>query len=92
MALGLCAGTLAFNGLKRRQSARRKPVTEKPETWLSRGAALPLEAIGPNEHMLTADEVLVEPIDIPQLLTQITDLMANRAYGRAMRNASETAA
>ncbi|MCB9385923.1 MAG: hypothetical protein H6509_15035 [Bryobacterales bacterium] len=39
-----------------------------------------------------ADEVLVEPIDIPQLLTQITDLMANRAYGRAMRNASEPAA
>ena len=41
-------------------------MTEKPETWLSRGAALPLEAIGPDEHMLTADEVLVE-VDACQL-------------------------
>jgi hypothetical protein len=39
-----------------------------------------------------SDEVLIEPVDIPQLLTQITDLMANRAYGRSLRQARETAA
>ncbi|MEZ5363411.1 MAG: hypothetical protein R2748_13975 [Bryobacterales bacterium] len=49
--------------------------------------------VNPGEIALgDADEVLVEPIDIPQLLTQITDLMANRAYGRAVRKARETAA
>ena len=39
-----------------------------------------------------SDEVVVEPVDIPQLLTQITDLMASRAYGRAERRSRETAA
>ena len=39
-----------------------------------------------------SDEVLIEPVDIPQLLTQITDLMANRAYGRSVRQTRDTAA
>lgn len=39
-----------------------------------------------------SDELLIEPVDIPQLMTQITDLMANRAYGRSVRRARETAA
>ena len=39
-----------------------------------------------------SDELVIEPVDIPQLLTQITDLMANRAYGRSVRAMGETAA
>jgi len=33
-------------------------------------------------------EVLVEPVDVPQLLTQIADLIANRAYGRSARESA----
>jgi CheY-like chemotaxis protein len=38
-----------------------------------------------------SDELLIEPVDIPQLMTQITELMANRAYGRSQQ-ARESAA
>jgi len=31
----------------------------------------------------SSDEVFVEPLDVPQLLTEITELLAERAYGRA---------
>ena len=30
-------------------------------------------------------DLLIEPVDIPWLLTQVTDLLANRAFGRATR-------
>ena len=39
-----------------------------------------------------SDELIIEPVDIPQLMTQITELMANRAYGRSVRAMGETAA
>jgi CheY-like chemotaxis protein len=39
-----------------------------------------------------SDDVVIEPVDIPHLLTQIADLMASRAYGRSVRRARETAA
>jgi CheY-like chemotaxis protein len=39
-----------------------------------------------------SEEALIEPVDIPQLMTQITDLMANRAYGRSLRGMREPAA
>ncbi len=40
-----------------------------------------------HEHCTDGDsnEVLIEPVDIPQLLTQIAELVANRAYGRSAR-------
>lgn len=34
-----------------------------------------------------SDELLVEPVDIPELLTEITDLLASRASDRARRTA-----
>ena len=33
------------------------------------------------------DEFLVEPVDVPELLTEITDLLATRAADRALRTA-----
>lgn len=32
-----------------------------------------------------ADQVLVEPVDVPELLTEITELLASRAWDRARR-------
>jgi CheY-like chemotaxis protein len=43
-------------------------------------------------HDCDSDELLVEPVDIPLLLTQITDLMASRAYVRAARRSRESVA
>ncbi len=37
------------------------------------------------------DEMLVQPVDVPRLLTQIADLLANRAYGRAAAAAARKA-
>jgi len=40
-----------------------------------------------HDHCAEGDshQVLIEPVDVPQLLTQIADLVANRAYGRSAR-------
>jgi CheY-like chemotaxis protein len=41
-----------------------------------------------SEGASEADEVLVEPVDVAGLLTQITELLAGRAYGRSVRSAA----
>ena len=36
-------------------------------------------------HPPDSTDLLIAPVDIPWLLTQVTDLLANRAFGRATR-------
>ncbi len=48
------------------------------------GPAMALLKISPDSAgSESSDEVFVEPLDVPQLLTEITELLAERAYGRA---------
>jgi len=37
------------------------------------------------------DELFIEPVDVPLLLTQITDRLAERAYGRSQASAARRA-
>ena len=81
----LCDLTSQPMAVRQRVLATAKAQEYQPATALL--------AVNPDSgHEGGSEEVLVEPVDIPQLLTQITDLMANRAYGRSMRATRETAA
>ena len=64
--------------------------TAKAQEYQPATALLQVEPDG--GHAPDSDDIVVEPVDIPHVLTQITDLMANRAYGRSVRRARETAA
>ena len=64
--------------------------TAKAQQYQPATALLQVKPHG--EHDTDSDEVFIEPVDIPQLLTQITDLMASRAYGRAARRSRQTVA
>ena len=51
---------------------------------LEHGPATALLKISPDSgESESSDEVFVEPMDVPQLLTEIAELLAERAYGRA---------
>ena len=57
-----------------------------------RPAAACLEATRESTAEQENDELFIEPVDVPRLLTQISHLLAGRAYGRDARRASEAAA
>jgi CheY-like chemotaxis protein len=78
---------LECEGLEVRQRVLR---TARAQEYQPATALLQVHPDG--GHDSSSDELLIEPVNIPQLLTQITDLMANRAYGRSIRQARETAA
>ncbi len=71
---------------------RRRQVLETAKAQPYEPATALIEVNPDGGRLHEADEVLVEPVDIPLLMTQITDLMASRAYGRSMRASRKTAA
>lgn len=53
---------------------------DRPATALLKAKSDPCEECDED-----ADEILVKPVEVERLLTEIADLLANRAYGRAAR-------
>ena len=78
--------------LKSESLAARRRVLEVAKAQEYRPATALIEVKAGSGQDPDSDELLVEPVDIPQLMTQITELMANRAYGRSVRAMGETAA
>jgi len=78
--------------LKSQPMATRRRVLETARAQEYQPATALIEVNPDGGHEAGSDELLIEPVDIPQLMTQITELMANRAYGRSVRNTRETAA
>ena len=67
------------NVLKLAQSQEYRPAT----AYLTASPADPEAEEG-------AERLLIEPVDVPALLTHIADLIGNRAVGRAQRAARRT--
>jgi CheY-like chemotaxis protein len=78
--------------LEREGAAVRERVLRTAKAQQYQPATALLEVSPDSGHDPDSDEVFIEPVDIPQLLTQITDLMASRAYGRAARRSRQTVA
>lgn len=78
--------------LEREGAAVRERVLRTAKAQEYQPATALLEVKPDGGHDSDSDDVVFEPVDIPHLLTQITDLMATRAYGRSVRRSRETAA
>ena len=78
--------------LKGQPMETRQRVLQTAKTQEYRPATALIEVNPDSTHDPDADELVIEPVDIPQLMTQITELMADRAYGRSVRTTREPAA
>ena len=77
--------------LKSQPMETRQRVLQTAKAQEYKPATALIEVSPDGAHDPDSDELLIEPVDIPQLMTQITELMANRAYGRSQQ-ARESAA